>query len=88
MLEESERRVPGFRYYELRTIQRLDLVSRMFINGDMRGGTRDCVTRRKTITPYTDKKVLFGALALPDEGTMYLLAVDWAGYVLALAGFF
>ncbi len=35
-LEQLERSVPGLRYYELPTIQRLDPLSRVFINGGMR----------------------------------------------------
>ena len=80
--------MPGFPCYELRTIQRSDLVSRMFIHEDMRGGTRDCLTSGKTMTLCTDKKVLFGALVLPDDGTIFLLAVGWAGYIVVFAGLF
>ena len=31
---------------------------------------------------------VFRALVLPDEGTIFLLAVDWAGYIVVFAGFF
>jgi hypothetical protein len=82
LLEELERSVPGLRYYELPTIERLDPLSRTFINEGMRAGIRDHVTREKTITLYVDKKAFRDALALPDESTIYLLAVDRAGNVL------
>jgi len=81
-LEELERSVPGLHYYELPTIQRLDPLSRVFINEGMRAGIRDRTTREKTITLYVDKQAFRESLSLPDESTIYLLAVDRAGNVL------
>jgi hypothetical protein len=81
-LEELERSVPQLRYYELPTIQQLDPLSRLFINEGMRAGIRDGETRHRTVTLYVDKEPFRDALALPDEGTIYLLAVDRLGNVL------
>jgi hypothetical protein len=81
-LEELERSVPGLRYYELPTIQRLNPLSRVLINEGMRAGIRDAAARQKTITLYVDKTAFRDALALPDESTIYILAVDGGGDVL------
>jgi hypothetical protein len=81
-MEELEGSIPGFRYYELPTIQQLHPVSRFFLNEGMRAGIRERVTRERTITLYVDKGAFREALALPDEGTIYLLAVDRTGDVL------
>jgi len=81
-LEELERSVPGIRYYELPTIQILDPLSRTFINEGMRAGIRDGAVRERTITLYVEKEAFRDALALPDESTIYLLAVDRIGNVL------
>jgi len=81
-LEELERSVPGLKYYELPTIQQLNRVSRVFINEGMRAGIQDSDARNRTITLYVDKIAFREALALPDESTVYILAVDSVGDVL------
>jgi hypothetical protein len=82
LLEQLERTIPGARYYELPTLQRLDPISRTFINEGMRAGIADSHARERTITLYLDKSNFRSALGLPDEDTIYVLLVDRQGQVL------
>lgn len=81
-LEELERRFPYLRYYELPTIQRLDPLSRFFINEGMRAGIPHAETRAKTVTLYVDKKAFRQALEMADENTIYVFLLDRSGNVL------
>ncbi len=82
LLEQLEQTIPGVRYYELPTIQRLDPISRTFINEGMRAGIANSHARERTITLYLDKSGFRSALGLPDEDTIYVLLVDRKGQVL------
>ena len=73
---------PGFRYYELPTISRLNPVSRWFINQGMRSGIRDEEMRSITITLYLDKKEFKQALNITSEETITLLLVNDQGNVV------
>lgn len=77
-----EQAFPGVRYYELPTIQRLNVVARTFINEGMRAGIPDPVARDRTITLYLDKEPFRQALQLPDEEDIYVLLLDRQGMVL------
>jgi hypothetical protein len=72
----------GVRYYELPTIQRLNVLSRTFINEGMRAGIPDPVARERTITLYVDKLAFRQALQLPGEDNIYVLLLDRQGQVL------
>ena len=78
-LEESN---PGVRYYELPTIQRLNVLARTFINEGMRAGLPDPVVRERTITLYLDKDEFRQALQLPHEDDIFVLLLDSSGQVL------
>jgi hypothetical protein len=78
-LEETH---PGVRYYELPTIQRLNVLARTFINEGMRAGIRDPLARDRTITLYVDKSAFREALQLPGEDAVYVLLLDRRGMVL------
>lgn len=82
LLEQLERNIPGMRYYELPVLQRLDPISRTFINEGMRAGIPDPDARDRTITLYVDRSSFRSALGLPDEDTIYVLLVDRQGQVL------
>jgi hypothetical protein len=73
---------PGVRYYELPTIQRLNVLARTFINEGMRAGIPDPVARERTITLYVDKVAFRQALDLPGEENIYILLLDRRGRVL------
>lgn len=73
---------PDLRYYELPTIQRMNVLSRTFINEGMRAGIPDPVARERTITLYLDKAAFREALNLAHEDTIYVLLVDRQGQVL------
>jgi len=81
-LQQVEEKHPDLRYYELPTIQRLNPLSRVFINEGMRAGIPDTTARERTITLYLDKKAFREALNLPHEEDIYVLLVDRAGKVL------
>lgn len=72
----------SFQYYELPTIERLNAMTRWFIDTGMRRGIPDKKARERTITLYTDKKAFTEALQLPTENTIYALLVDRSGKVL------
>ena len=80
--EELERTRDGVRYYELPTIQSLNVLSRTFINEGMRAGIRDQDTRARTITLYLDKTAFRSALEMDNEDTIYALLLDGSGQVL------
>lgn len=73
---------PGLHYYELPTIQRLNVLARTFINEGMRAGLPDPVVRERTITLYLDKDKFRQALELPHEDEIYVLLLDSQGQVL------
>jgi hypothetical protein len=70
------------RYYELPTIQRLNVLARTFINEGMRAGIPDPTARERTITLYLDKAAFREALQLPGEDDIYVLLLDRQGQVL------
>ena len=72
---------PGFHYYELPTISKLNPIARWFINRGMRSGIPDREARARTITLYLDKSSFKKALNLPDENQIYAVLVDRAGRV-------
>ncbi len=78
-LEETH---SGLRYYELPTIQRLNALSRTFVNEGMRAGIPDPVARERTITLYLDKNAFRQALQLPGEDDIHVLLLDGQGKVL------
>jgi hypothetical protein len=82
LVRELERAHPGFKYYELPTIQRMNVLARTFINEGMRAGIPDPVARERTITLYVDKAPFRQALSLADEGDIYVLLLDREGRVL------
>lgn len=73
---------PGFEYYELPTIEKLNPFMRWFIDTGMRRGIPDKNARARTITLYIDKKPFEESLQLPTEKTVYALLVDRKGNVL------
>ena len=73
---------PGFQYYELPTIDKLNPLMRWFIDSGMRRGIPDKNARARTITLYIDKKPFAESLQLPTEKTVYALLVDRSGNVL------
>jgi hypothetical protein len=82
LMSQLELDRPGFRYYELPTIERRNVLWQTFINESMRAGIPDPATRRRTITLYIDKKAFRGAAGLPDEDHIYLLLTDRSGNIL------
>jgi hypothetical protein len=73
---------PGFRYYELPTIQRPNAFTRWFIDTGMRRGIPDRKARERTITLYLDKKPFCDALLISDQKKIYQFLVDRNGKVL------
>ena len=81
LAEHLEETFPGFSYYELPVIRRLNPLFRSFIDQGMRGGIPEATARHKTITLYTDKEALKEALEIEDEETIQLRLVDPSGRV-------
>ena len=70
------------RYYELPTIDKLNPITRWFINNGMRSGIPDKTQRARTITLYIDKRPFKTSLNLAAEDTIYALLLDRAGLVV------
>lgn len=73
---------PGFRYYELPTIQRPNAFTRWFIDSGMRRGIPDRKAREHTITLYLEKKPFLDSLLISDQKKIYAFLVDRKGNVL------
>jgi hypothetical protein len=73
---------PGFRYYELPTIQSPNRLLRWIIDTGMRRGIPDSKARARTITLYIDKAPFLKALGMTDEKHIYCFLVDRTGRVL------
>ena len=73
---------PGFRYYELPTIDKLNPLVRWFINSGMRRGIPDHDARARTFTLYIDKPPFLNALNIADEKQIYAILIDRSGRVL------
>lgn len=78
-LEEAK---PGIRYYELPTIQKMNWLSKTFINEGMRAGIPDQTARQRTITLYLDKERFKEALGIDTEKTIHVFLVDQAGEII------
>jgi len=78
-LEEDD---PRLRYYELPTIQKMNWLSRTFINEGMRAGIRDQTARQRTITLYLDKIGFKEALDIDTEKTIHVFLVDRTGEII------
>lgn len=78
---DIEAEVPDVRYYELPVISRLYVPAKVFIDGGMRAGIPDTNTRERTVTIYTDKRVVRRALDIEDETEIHALLVDPDGTV-------
>ncbi len=73
---------PGFHYYELPTIDKLNPLVRWFINNGMRRGIPDHEARARTITLYIDKAPFCQALNISDQKQIYAILIDRSGRVL------
>jgi hypothetical protein len=73
---------PGFRYYELPTIQSPNRLLRWIIDTGMRRGIPDPKARARTITLYIDKVPFLKALGITDERRIHCFLVDRTGRVL------
>ena len=73
---------PGFRYYELPTIQRPGAFMRWFIDTGMRHGIPDRKARERTITVYLEKRPFLDSLLIADQKKIYAFLVDRQGNVL------
>jgi len=74
--------VSGFHYFELPTIERMNLVTRWFIDNGMRRGIPDPGQRARTITLYLDKDPFCQSLRITDQKQIYAVLVDPSGTVL------
>lgn len=77
---EAER--DDFTYYEFPVIDKLNPLSRWFINEGMRAGIPNAMARQRTITLYLDKDRFRGSLGVEDESQITLLLCDADGRLL------
>jgi hypothetical protein len=81
-LAELQKLSSGIEVYEMPTISRRWLPARRLIDGGMRAAIPDPVTRRHTITTYTDVGAVLEALALDGTSTIAVVVVDRGGTIL------
>ena len=82
MARQLEQTFPGVQFYETPVIQKMNAISKTFINEGMRAGIPNQTTREKTITLYIDKEEFRRALDIPNEETIWVLVLDRQGNVL------
>jgi ATP10 protein len=82
LARQFEKSFPGVQFYETPVIQKMNLISKTFINEGMRAGIPNQTTREKTITLYIDKEEFRRALDIPNEENIWVLVLDGAGNVL------
>lgn len=82
LVEQIRQNMPNFEYYEFPTIQRMNFLSRTFINEGMRAGIPNEATRRRTITLYIDKRPFKQALNIGTEEQIWVFLFDKLGRVL------
>ena len=82
LLDELERPVPGIRFDELATIQRLAPLCWAFVNKGMRAGNCQRVARERTPMFYVDLRAFGDAPALPGDSAICLAAAAGVGNVL------
>lgn len=75
-LLELERRIDGFRYYELPVVGKMNLVGRKSLDYFMRAGIPDPDVRERTLTLYVDRAEFRRALDIPTEDTIGLVLLD------------
>ena len=81
-MKRFEEADPGFRYYELPTIQKPNRLLRWIIDSGMRRGIPDPKARARTITLYIEKAPFLKALGITDEMRIHCFLVDRTGRVL------
>ena len=81
-MRQFEEADPGFRCYELPTIQSPNRLVRWFIDTGMRRGIPDKKARSRTITLYLDKQPFLKALGIAGENRIYCFLVNRSGQVL------
>lgn len=82
LANQLEQSFPGVQFYEIPVIQRMNFFAQTFINEGMRAGIPNPTTRQKTITLYLDRQAFMRALDIPNEETIWVLALDQQGNVL------
>ncbi|MFC7133505.1 MULTISPECIES: hypothetical protein [Salinibaculum] len=78
---DIEASYPDVRYYEVPVISRLYAAARPVIDGGMRAGIPDTDTRERTVTVYTDKRIVRRALDIEDESEIHAFLVDRDGVI-------
>ena len=73
---------PTLEHYELPVIDRLNSLSRWFINSGMRRAIEDHGARARTISIYTDKKAFEAPLNIESELTIFVMVVDRTGKIM------
>jgi hypothetical protein len=82
LARQLEQSFPGVQFYEIPVIQKMNVISKTFINEGMRAGIPNQTTREKTITLYIDKEEFRRALDIPNEENIWVLVLDGAGNAL------
>jgi hypothetical protein len=79
--DDLESEFPNVRTYELPVMSRRYAPARILIDGGMRAGIPDTDTRDRTVTVYTDKRVVRRALDIDNEDDIHALLVDPEGSI-------
>lgn len=68
-----EEEYPGFHFYELPVIYKMNVFGRMFLNNAMSSGIKDPKQRETTFTVYLDKEEFREQMNMPDEKEIYVI---------------
>lgn len=80
--QQLETRYVRFRYYELPTMSRENLLYRWWFDSALRSNTTDPKLRRRILTVYVKKHKFRQSLKIANEKQIVALLVDRAGHVL------
>jgi hypothetical protein len=81
---QLERQSPSFEYFEMPVLQRSMREVHQFIDNGMRVGTRDRVTREKTVTLYVEKREFLRSIGLPTDDEIYAILAGPSGLIMRI----
>jgi hypothetical protein len=80
-VDEVIKNNPNVNFYEIPLIYELGAFSRMWINNGMRYGIPSEISRKRTITVYTDREKFFQIMKMKKD-IVYVLILDDKGKIL------
>lgn len=79
--ERLENEIPGFRFYELPVVGRMNAVRRFMLDNGMRAGIPNKETRARVLTLYVDRDAFNDQLGITETDKITLLLVTRDGQI-------